>query len=171
MTNDDIINFVIRAEGGFTNNPNDRGGATNFGITAATLNRYLCKPGVATPDEVRAMTEATARAIYAKFYIAEPRFERIANAALRLVVVDAGVLHGVGHATEWLQSAVSATVDGDFGEETSAKIAAYAQPNLLARRVLAKRFAAIASIVKNDPSQLEFLVGWINRAASLLDYV
>src|SRR5579862_6793179 len=171
MTNDDIINHIIDAEGGYINNPSDRGGATKFGITAATLNRYLDKPGYATADEVRAMSVDTARAIYAKFYIADPHFDRIANDALRLVAVDSGVLHGVGRATEWLQAAVGATVDGELGDETLAKIVAYAEPDLLARRVLGKRFAAYAGIVNNDKSQLEFLGGWINRAVSLLDHV
>ena len=171
MTNDEIINYVLKNEGGYTDNSHDHGGPTNFGITAADLGEWMGRNGPASAPEVRAMSEVTARAIYAKKYIAQPHFDRIANDALRLVAVDSGVLFGTRRATEWLQAVVGAAVDGDFGDETTAKIAVYAQPNLLARKVLGKRFAAIAGIVSNDRSQAEFLAGWINRAVGLLDFV
>jgi len=171
MTNDEIIDMVLKYEGGFTNNPQDHGGPTNFGITAADLGAWLGKNGPATADEVRTMSKDTARAIYAKKYIADPGFSRIVNDALRLVVVDSGVLFGVPRATQWLQQELGVTIDGHLGDETAAALATYSAPDKLARRVLGLRFAAIAGIVKKDPTQLEFLGGWINRAVSLLDYV
>ena len=33
-----MIDLIIEAEGGYVNDPNDRGGATKYGITQATLN-------------------------------------------------------------------------------------------------------------------------------------
>ncbi len=171
MTNDEIIDLVLKYEGGFTNNPNDHGGPTNFGITAADLGAWMGKNGPATADEVRSMSKDTARAIYEKKYIAAPGFSRIANDALRLVVVDSGVLFGVSRATQWLQQELGVVTDGRLGDDTAKALANYASPDKLARRVLGLRFSFIAGIVKRDVTQLEFLGGWINRAVSLLDYV
>ena len=35
------LNFVLKWEGGYTNNPYDKGGATNKGITQYTYNSWL----------------------------------------------------------------------------------------------------------------------------------
>jgi lysozyme family protein len=171
MTNDDIIDIILKYEGGFTNDPDDRGGPTNFGITADDLGRWISKGGPASADEVRTMNEATARAIYEKWYIADPGFNRITNDVLRLVVVDSGVLFGTPRAMEWLQKVLAVNPDGKFGDQTASALATYAAPAKLARRMLGQRFAAIADIVKNDATQVKFLGGWINRAVSLLEYV
>ncbi len=171
MTNDEIIDIILKNEGGFTNNPNDHGGATNFGITAADLGSWMGRGGPATPDEVRAMSVDTARAIYTRKYISDSGFSRIENDALRLIVVDSGVLFGVTRATKWLQEVLGVATDGRFGDQTTAALSAYGAPDKLARRVLGQRFAAIAGIVKNDTSQVTFLAGWVNRAVSLLDFV
>jgi lysozyme family protein len=35
-----ILDKAVRVEGGYTNNPNDPGGPTNFGVTLAVANQY-----------------------------------------------------------------------------------------------------------------------------------
>jgi lysozyme family protein len=117
------------------------------------------------------MSVDTARAIYTRKYISDSGFSRIENDALRLIVVDSGVLFGVTRATKWLQEVLGVATDGRFGDQTTAALSAYGAPDKLARRVLGQRFAAIAGIVKNDTSQVTFLAGWVNRAVSLLDFV
>jgi hypothetical protein len=55
---DDIVNFTLRWEGGYSNNPNDPGGETNFGIS----KRYH-------PDEdIKNMTRERAIEIYHNDY-------------------------------------------------------------------------------------------------------
>ena len=36
----DTITVLIQREGGYTNNPNDKGGETNFGITVAVARAF-----------------------------------------------------------------------------------------------------------------------------------
>lgn len=49
----DIKNFIpffLKKEGGFTNDPTDRGGATNKGVTIATYEAYCKKKGLPRPS-------------------------------------------------------------------------------------------------------------------------
>jgi lysozyme family protein len=171
MTDDDIIDIILKNEGGFVNNPNDHGGPTNFGITAASYGRWLGKSAPATVDEVRTMTQDVARSIYKKWYIADPGFDGVADDKLRLVLVDSGVLHGTSLATKWLQRELGISADGKFGPGTAAALGTYATPAALPHRVLGRRFASIGQIVSGDHSQVVFLAGWINRAVTLLEQV
>lgn len=164
-TTDDIIDDVLRREGGFVDHPNDRGGATNFGITRTTLAEWRGKP--VTVDDVRALTQVEARAIYQNLYVTRPGFTHIRDAALRGVVVDAGVHHGPVRAARWLQHAVGATEDGVIGPRTLAAVNA-ADADDVIDRVVALRLRFIAGIVARDPSQAVFLVGWVARATEPL---
>ena len=168
MTDDDIITYVLQFEGGYTDNPSDHGGPTNFGITASDFGRFLGLAGPATAEQVSNMTQPQAVAIYSKDYIAEPGFDSIADGAVRLVVVDSGVLFGTGRAARWLQQALGVGVDGVIGADTCNALGNCGDTAKLARDVLALRFRAIADIVARDQSQLVFLRGWISRAATLL---
>lgn len=169
MTDDDIIEHVLKYEGGFVNNPLDRGGATNFGITAAELGhvRRLNRP--ATVAEVQNLARAEAISIYRANYIAQPRFSDIADPALRLVVVDSGVMHGVGRATKWLQQALNVATDGQIGDGTVAALSK-ATPLEVSRRVLALRFGFIGALLKAQPKQVVFAPGWLNRVADLMQF-
>ena len=102
-TIDSILDDILRREGGYVNHPADRGGATNFGITAQTLGAWRKLGRAATAAEVQALTETEARAIYRQQYITGPGFETIAHPALLHLLVDAGVHSGPKRAVQWLQ--------------------------------------------------------------------
>lgn len=169
MTDDDIIERVLGYEGGFVDNPLDRGGPTKFGVTASELGaaRGLGRP--ATPSEVQALTYAEAKAIYAANFISKPHFDRIGDMNLRTIVVDSGVLHGVERASRWLQQALGVAGDGVLGAATVAALAR-ADPSAVARKVLALRFNFIGSLLTDDPKQAVFAKGWIARVADLLQF-
>ena len=63
-TFDDIIEEVLEAEGGFVNDPDDKGGATNFGVTQQSYSNFLGSP--ASVDDVRNMTRDEAKECYKK---------------------------------------------------------------------------------------------------------
>lgn len=62
----ECLKRLLKDEGGYTNDPNDNGGPTNFGITIADYRRYV-KPD-ATATDVKNMKQSEAEAIYRKRY-------------------------------------------------------------------------------------------------------
>src|SRR3954469_14775158 len=66
-TFDTCLAFTLREEGGYVDNPADPGGATNMGITLATLRQYTDDPQLGA-IQVRDMIVRTARAIYQALY-------------------------------------------------------------------------------------------------------
>ena len=56
------LGFTLQFEGGFVNDPDDPGGATNLGVTIGTLSGAFGRP--ATLAEVKALTPKTVEPIY-----------------------------------------------------------------------------------------------------------
>jgi lysozyme family protein len=167
VTNADIIAAVLEYEGGFTNNPSDRGGPTNWGITQETLSQWLKRP--ATVRDVEALTKDEAISIYLARYIVGPGFDRIADRRLRHLAVDSGVQHGTERAIKWLQALLlGVTADGKLGPKTAAAINAEDAGRLF-NRLLARRIRWYGSLISSVQSQATFAHGWMKRAASFLD--
>jgi lysozyme family protein len=87
-------------EGGYTNDPRDPGGPTNFGITIADYRKYV-KPQ-ATAADVRAMTIAEAKAIYRRQYWDALACDAL-PAGVDYAVFDYGVNSGIGRAGKVLR--------------------------------------------------------------------
>lgn len=72
---DSLIDELLNREGGYVNDPDDPGGATNFGITIATLSAYRGQ-GV-TPGDVAKLSRAEAVNIYKRNYLTRPKIDRL----------------------------------------------------------------------------------------------
>lgn len=94
---------VFADEGGYTNDPVDPGGATNWGITIIDARKYW--KADASPADVRAMPKAVASDIYRKHY-ANPMHYDALPAGVDYGVLDAAINSGVGRAPKWLASAL-----------------------------------------------------------------
>lgn len=164
----DIINEILRREGGFVDHPADRGGPTNYGITMATLSQWRGRQ--VTTDEVRNLTESEARRIYLQEYLIRPGFNRLTNPKLQALVVDCGVNHGVSRAAKWLQRALGVTEDGVLGPVTLTA-AQEASARLIYARVLATRARFYGRIITDDPQQAAFAAGWAHRLAEFIEDV
>lgn len=67
---------IVRREGGFVNDPDDPGGATNHGVTLHTMRQLgldLNKDGAIDADDVRALGPDAAAAIYVRHYFEAPK--------------------------------------------------------------------------------------------------
>jgi lysozyme family protein len=91
---------VLAHEGGFTDDPRDPGGATNYGITLADYRRYV-KPDAA-PADVRVMRIGEARRIYRAHYWDALGCDAL-PAGIDECVFDYGVNSGVGRAGKVLR--------------------------------------------------------------------
>ncbi|HLO78113.1 MAG TPA: glycosyl hydrolase 108 family protein, partial [Magnetospirillum sp.] len=106
---DSMLNDILAREGGFVNNPADHGGATNYGITQATLSAWLGRS--ATIDDVRNLGADTAKAIYRRTYFIGPHLDQLPE-LIQPVMLDAAVNSGPGQAVKWLQTVLNANGHG-----------------------------------------------------------
>ena len=167
MSAETIIDDLLRREGDeFTNDPDDRGGPTRFGITLETL-RSVRNDDSLTADDVAALEEDEAREIYWSEYVDAPGFSKIGADELQELMVDSGVHSGPATATRWLQEAAGTTVDGDYGPLTDAAVKR-SDPDLLYRDVLASRISHLGRLIEGDPSQAKYAHGWANRMAEFV---
>ena len=71
-----IATEIVRREGGFVNDPDDPGGATNHGVTIHTMRQLrldLDGNGRIDTADVKALTPAKAAEIYVRHYYTEPK--------------------------------------------------------------------------------------------------
>ena len=166
MSVDQIIENIIRREGGFVDHPHDRGGPTNFGITLPTLRRFR---GVDVDrTDVERLTEEQATEIYRKLYVEDPRFDLIQDELVQEMVVDAGVHHGTGTAARWLQRAVGVDEDGKVGPVTLQAVNEAWQQDEMVRRFTAYRVQFMGQLITRDHTQAPFAHGWLKRATEFL---
>jgi lysozyme family protein len=92
---DATMKFVFREEGGFVNDPHDPGGATNMGITIATLSRWLGRR--ASVADVKALDPRMAEAIYQYDYASPIDFKDLPG-GVDCQLMDEAVNAGVGEA-------------------------------------------------------------------------
>lgn len=87
------LNFIFGAEGGYANDPADRGGATNFGISSK-----------AHPDvDVKKLTKAKAADIYKREYWDAIGADTLPE-DMRLAAFDAAVQHGAPKARQLIEA-------------------------------------------------------------------
>ena len=171
MTVDDMVDTILAHEGGFVDDPDDRGGATNFGITQLTYSKWLDRP--ATVADVKAMSVATAREIYLTNYYFKPRINSLPE-AIQPQIFDCSINHGPYRAIKFLQTVCNLagfgplSVDGVMGPKTreSVEAAFEAMGEYFINAITDERVHFYHQIVKNDASQQKFLNGWLNRANS-----
>lgn len=165
---DYAIKFVLKNEGGYSDHPNDRGGATNFGITQATLARYLKRP--VSKADVKEMSFDLAKDIYKAFYWNPLALDQVEDKVLATAIFDQGVNFGIGAAAKRIQKILKVTVDGFIGIKTL-KAINDSDARELAITFIKESQLSYAYIVRRNKSQTVFLVGWLRRTHELFDLV
>lgn len=156
--------FVLEREGGYVDHPADRGGATNKGVTQDAYDAWRVDHGL-SPRDVQEITDEEVASVFHERYWVEAHCDAWWW-PLSLAVFDAAVNHGPTRAIKLLQSSARTTVDGIVGPQTHGAIAEMDRTELL-NRLRWKRLIYYGRIVRDDPSQAAFIVGWIRRVWEL----
>jgi len=164
MTFEDCLRFVLKWEGGFSDDPSDHGGATNRGITQKEYDAWRKDSGLSARS-VKEISDDEVAAIYRNSYWTAVGCSYLAS-PLNLVAFDSAVNTGVRQASKWLQRSVKVTPDGVVGKVTLSAIQQF-DPVQVAEAVLDQRQDFYNDIVERDPTQGKWLNGWLNRVTAL----
>ncbi len=136
------LQFVLKWEGGYVNNENDKGGATNYGITQNTYNNWLKSKGLAYKD-VRDITRAEIENIYYKNYWLKAGCDKM-SPKFALLAFDTAVNMGLSRVKQFMKAAQYK----------------YPEKFIAARRAKYEEFSQYGN-------QKIFLKGWLNRLNAL----
>ena len=155
-----LKSFILKWEGGFVNDPLDRGGATNKGITIATFRQFYGKD--ATVEQLKNITEEQWLHIFKAGYWNPWKADEIINQSIANIVVDWAWASGPGTSIKQVQKVLGIASDGIVGPKTIEAINSADQRTLFAD-IRDARIEFIDNIVRRDPTQTRFLKGWKNR--------
>lgn len=174
MTIDTMIDEVIDREGGYVDNPADRGGATRYGITQAVARAQ------GFGGDMRAFPRDEAVAIYRRLYWLRPGLDKVATRApaVAAALFDTAVNMGAAVAVGFLQRALNALnrgaadypdvkLDGVAGATSLAALDGFlAKRGVGGESVLLKAIEALRgerylSLAERRPANEAFLYGWL----------
>lgn len=169
-----VISHVFAVEGGYVNDRNDPGGATNHGVTETVARNHGYR------GNMRNLPKEFANEIYYKSYIEKPNFDLVIEKRLDLglEIVDTGVNAGPARASRWFQESINLfnrrqkdypdiKVDGQIGPAT---MRAYGRLErrrgkmtacqLVMRAMDSKQAAHYMRLGRNNSKFETFQVGW-----------
>lgn len=163
-----ISRVIDKFEGGYVNNPNDSGGATNMGITLATFRSVNPLGNI---NDIKSLKKEQAIAIYTDLYWNKYHIDKMPE-AIQDVVFDTYVQHSPVTAGKIIQRALVASgkvivVDGEIGDNTLKAINSLDGDKLRAS-ILLERKRYYENRVVTNPTQAQFLKGWLNRLEALI---
>jgi len=156
-------------EGGYSDDPVDRGGRTNWGITEATLKDAYLRGLVSTRD-VASLSKEEARRIYKADYWDALKLDSVLSPAIAAEIFDTTVNMGRSAAVKILQEALnylgeSLAMDSVMGMKTLGALNKWSSKDERALFVCLNGFQFIryVGIVEMNASQKRFARGWTKR--------
>ena len=107
--------WVLESEGGYTNNPSDLGGATNYGITKSAWQNYLQRQ--VSDDDIKNLSVNVAFNFYKKRYWDICECDYLPS-GIDYCVFDFAVNSGCGRSAKFLQKILGVVCDGIIGNQT-----------------------------------------------------
>jgi lysozyme family protein len=189
LTSDSVVDVnayianLIKIEGGYVNDPTDKGGATKYGVTQTTFDAWRKSIGQASAD-VSTLTTQEATQIYLQKYWLGPKFDQVNTIypALAGKLLDIGVNMGQSTGVGYVQRALNVlnmrgaswpdmVVDGGIGTVTLSAIRTFLNARgsdgkkVLLGMVASQQSVGYIQIAEKTPSQEKYEYGWqLNRA-------
>jgi len=175
-----IIDGILNIEGGYVNNPADRGGPTNWGITEKTARAHGYQ------GDMQDLTREEAYRILEQDYWIAPGFDRIADLSLTIAfeLCDAGTNVGPAHPSRWLQRWLNIfnrtakkypdlIIDGAIGNKTIEALKSYLAwrgkegESVLLQALNCSQGEYYLMISEAREVNEEFIYGWIKERVKI----
>lgn len=179
-TVEDSINDIIVTEGGYVNDPTDKGGETNFGITKAVAVAF------GYTGNMKDMPKSVAYTIYVTRYWTQPKFDQVSkiSPAVARELLDTGVNMGVGTSGKFLQRALNSlngngtlfpdmTIDGLLGAMTLSALNIFFNLRkvdgevVLLRMLNAQQAVRYMEIAEANKEQEKYVYGWVKNRVGM----
>ena len=174
----EAMKLVAKHEGGWSNDPTDRGGATNYGISLRFLKGLpkfigdIDHDGDVDVDDIKSLTPDKAKELYYSQFWVPLNVENLRHPWVQIKVFDMAVNMGNKRSITLLQRGFNLSspifhlkVDGALGPKSIAAMNAANGENLL-KRFQEECIKFYEAIVRNDASQSKYIKGWKNRVYS-----
>ena len=166
---DKIFDYLLKVEGGYTNDKHDKGGETTWGITKEEARDFGYK------GSMQDLTKDFAKNIYLKKYYLGNKLDKVVNDKTALSICDWAVNSG-RNGTKNVQVALNQingsdlVVDGIIGNKTLEALNATDTGKFLEVYHNLQRIYYKGK-VEVDKTQEDFLSGWLNRLQRKEEYL
>ena len=163
-----IFDYLLKVEGGYSNDKHDKGGKTKYGITEEDARDFGYK------GDMQDLTMDFAKNIYLKKYYLGNKLDKVVNDKVALSVCDF-IVNGGAWGAKKAQAALNELgfdlrVDGILGEKSLAALNEVDENKFLEKyHDLQRRYYRV--LAANKPSQKKFLTGWLNRVDRKENYL
>jgi lysozyme family protein len=154
---------VLKNEGGFNKIKEDRGGATNYGVS---LKAYKELYPSATESDIFNLTEEDAKEFYRQNYWLKAKIDKVSHQGVATKFFDIVVNTGVKQGSKLLQRSIGVAEDGIVGQNTLKKLNQLCETDheKVMDSLCATQEKFYLSIIEKRPEQVKFIKGWLVRA-------
>lgn len=167
--------YVFEHEGGYNNHVQDKGGATNWGISLRLLQALhmdFNNDGEINYLDVKSLSQEDAEQLYFDNFW-KPIYDRLIYERLGIKLFDTAINMGTMQSNRLLQRCLNSLgsnikEDGLIGQNTFKETIKYTESQILTAFCKCQEEFYL-SLIDEDPHQAVFETGWLNRANWLPD--
>ena len=159
-----LVPFVLKYEGGISDDPQDAGGFTNKGITLKTFRSIYGKDK--TKEDLINITDEQWGKIFKEYYWDKLKADDIESQSVANISVDWAYNAGVSTVAKKIQNIIGTKPDGIVGSGTL-KLINTKDSKELFEQIKAARILFYKKLVEKKPTNAKFLKGWLNRTEAI----
>ncbi len=167
------MKVIIKHEGGFSDNKNDPGGVTRYGISLRFLKSALIDidgDGDSDKDDIIRLTLTDADKIYYREWYKKYKYDRIIDQDLLTDIMDFSINAGACQAHKVLKRAINNIIDNPIKvncilDKETIEMINLIDPLILHTMLNLQQEDFYIDLVKRNPSLKCFLRGWLRRSA------